>query len=170
MYTVRKLRNLAKMKHVFNQLTEKFMLSACLLLKKGLLYNTQAISSLKHGQNVFQLQGFSDFNQTTDNDRIMANFSDDNKIYQTFHSQMIQKFKKEVNNPQYKEQFHSIQEVTLTTIDPLDKLMLEQFKFLLRFLPKINLTEKIEAQAHLAILHFYYSIKTEETFPFVQNQ
>ena len=39
MYTVRKLRNLAKLKYIFNQLTEKLMLSACLLLHKGLLLN-----------------------------------------------------------------------------------------------------------------------------------
>ena len=32
MYTVRKLRNLAKLKYIYNNLTEKFMLSACLLL------------------------------------------------------------------------------------------------------------------------------------------
>lgn len=39
MYTVRKLRNLAKLKFVFNQLTEKFMLSASLLLFKGMWLN-----------------------------------------------------------------------------------------------------------------------------------
>jgi len=36
MYTVRKLRNLAKLKYVFNDYCEKFMLGACLLLMKGL--------------------------------------------------------------------------------------------------------------------------------------
>lgn len=61
MYTVRKLRNLAKLKYVFNQLTEKLMLSACLLLHKGLLLNEEAIKSLEGNVNVFSLNGFKEF-------------------------------------------------------------------------------------------------------------
>lgn len=61
MYTVRKLRNLAKLKYVFSQLTEKFMLSACLLLQKGLLYNDTTIRSLSKGINLFNLNGFKEF-------------------------------------------------------------------------------------------------------------
>lgn len=55
MYTVRKLRNLAKLKYVFNELSEKFMLSACLLLIKGLLLNKNTIKSLERGDNIFNL-------------------------------------------------------------------------------------------------------------------
>lgn len=84
MYTVRKLRNLAKLKYVFNQLTEKFMLAACLLLKKGLVLNDITIESLKNGKNIFQLTAFNEFLQTSENQRILANFQDDDKIYQTF--------------------------------------------------------------------------------------
>lgn len=61
MYTVRKLRNLAKLKYVFNQLTEKFMLSASLLLIKGLWFNDNAIQSLRKKDNVYNLTGFKDF-------------------------------------------------------------------------------------------------------------
>lgn len=68
MYTVRKLRNLAKMKYLFNQLTEKFMLSACLLLLKGLWLNENTIRSLRTGNNIYNLTGFSEFVQTSDND------------------------------------------------------------------------------------------------------
>lgn len=46
MYTVRKLRNLAKLKYIFNNLSEKFMLVACLLLVKGLVLNKTTIDSL----------------------------------------------------------------------------------------------------------------------------
>lgn len=48
MYTVRKLRNLAKMKNVYGDMTDSLMYAACLLLKKGLLYNQNAINSLKN--------------------------------------------------------------------------------------------------------------------------
>lgn len=39
MYTVRKLRNLAKLKNVFGELCDHLMYSACLLLKKGMILN-----------------------------------------------------------------------------------------------------------------------------------
>jgi len=61
MYTVRKLRNIAKLKYVYNQLTEKFMLAACLLLQKGLIYNERTIQSLKKGTNIFNLNNFKEF-------------------------------------------------------------------------------------------------------------
>ncbi len=80
MYTVRKLRNLAKLKYVFNFLTEKFMLSACLLLQKGLVMNKTTINSLKKGFNVFKLQEFDKFLKTPDNKKIQNNFKEDDKI------------------------------------------------------------------------------------------
>lgn len=112
MYTVRKLRNLAKLKQLFNQLSEKFMFSACLLLQKGLYINDCAIQSLKKADNVFQMNGFIEFLGTQDNQKIQQNFMEDNKIYQTFHNQMISKFQKEVTNPQYRKQFDQLTVVT----------------------------------------------------------
>jgi len=49
MYTVRKLRNLAKLRYVFNDLTDYFMYSACMLLIKGLNLNKATIYSLVKG-------------------------------------------------------------------------------------------------------------------------
>ena len=46
MYTVRKLRNLAKLK--LGQLSDRLMFSSCILLKKGLLMNENSIYSLKN--------------------------------------------------------------------------------------------------------------------------
>lgn len=170
MYTVRKLRNLAKLKYIFNQLTEKLMLSACLLLHKGLLLNDQSIKSLKSNVNVFNLNGFNEFFNQSDNKKIRANFEDDNKIYKTFQQQMNQKFMNEVSNPQYKEIFTSIQSVNLGNIKQLEKHMMDQFKFLLGYMPNLQLTPDIEGQTNLAILHFYYSIQSEDVFPFIVNQ
>lgn len=70
MYTVRKLRNLAKLKFVFNSLSERFMLAACLLLEKGLLLNNLTINSLKKNVNTFELKEFSRFADTPDNPKI----------------------------------------------------------------------------------------------------
>ncbi len=70
MYTVRKLRNLAKLRYVFNDYCEKFMLGACLLLFKGLMLNTNTINSLDKGNNIFNLQNFNEFLNTADNQKI----------------------------------------------------------------------------------------------------
>ena len=70
MYTVRKLRNLAKLKFVFNSLSERFMLAACLLLEKGLLLNNLTINSLKKNVNTFELKEFNRFADTPDNPKI----------------------------------------------------------------------------------------------------
>lgn len=70
MYTVRKLRNLAKLKYVFDNMTEKFMLTACLLLQKGLILNKTTIKSLEQGNNIFKLQSFDAFLKTKDNYKI----------------------------------------------------------------------------------------------------
>jgi hypothetical protein len=70
MYTVRKLRNLAKMKFVFDAVSERFMLAACLLLQKGLLLNNLTINSLKKRVNSFELREFNRFLETSDNPKI----------------------------------------------------------------------------------------------------
>lgn len=48
--------------------------------------------------------------------------------------------------------------------------MMEQFKFLLGYLPNLNLTKDVQAQTDVALLHYYYSIKSEDVFPFIENQ
>ena len=55
MYTVRKLRNLAKRKDIFYNLSDRLMLSACLLLQKGLVLNQLTLSSLESNINTFGL-------------------------------------------------------------------------------------------------------------------
>ena len=64
MYTVRKLRNLAKLKYIFRDLVDVLMLSSCLLLKKGLFLNQEAIKSLKMRKNIYNLKEFHKFLDT----------------------------------------------------------------------------------------------------------
>lgn len=61
MYSVRKLRNQAKLKNVYGELSDSLMYAACVLLKKGMLYNQNAINSLKNGDNAFKLKDFDRF-------------------------------------------------------------------------------------------------------------
>ena len=58
------MRNLAKLKYIFNNLCEKFMLVACLLLIKGLVLNRTTIDSLIDRKNIFNLNEFDKFLST----------------------------------------------------------------------------------------------------------
>lgn len=169
MYTVRKLRNLAKLKHVFSQLTDRLMLAACLLLKKGLLLNENAIGSLKSGYNTFDLQDFTKFLSTEDKAKILKNFEDDQKIYITFNDQMNSKFMDEVAVSDYKQELMKIKGITMQKIATLDEMMHNHFKFFKDRLNFLNLPSDILTEYCLAVVHFYYSIFSEESLPFIQK-
>ncbi len=169
MYTVRKLRNLAKLRYLFNNLTEKFMLSACLLLQKGLLLNQNAIKSLQTGYNAFEVKEFDKFLEIDDNQKIQSNFKDDDEIYQTFYNQMNSKFNKEVSSLEFKTEFNSFKNASLGDMESLNSKMENHFNYFLSNLSSLSLNRDLEKQFCLAILHFYYAIKTEKTFSFVSQ-
>lgn len=60
------------------------MYAACLLLKKGLLLNQEAIAGLKNKKNTFELKDFEEFANTEECKKIKDNYQDDEKIYLTF--------------------------------------------------------------------------------------
>lgn len=169
MYTVRKLRNLAKLRYLFEQLTNRFMFAACLLLKKGLLINENAINSLRVGYNTFDLKEFAKFLKTDDNTKIQKNFEDDHKIYKTFNAQMNTKFSDEVTSTDYKAQIGSFRNTTFQQIGVLDEEMDKHFRFFKDKLNFLNVSSDVESEYCLAVLHFYYSIFSEESFPFIKN-
>lgn len=169
MYTVRKLRNLAKLKHVFNQLSDRFMFAACLLLKKGLLLNENSIGSLKNGNNAFDLQDFSRFLKTEDKPKILKNFEDDQKIYVTFSQQMNSKFTEEVSTSEYQQDMNALKNISIDKVAKVDEEMHKHFKFFKDKLNFLNLPPDVDTEYCLAIVHFYYSIFSEESFPFIQQ-
>ena len=165
MYTVRKLRNLAKLKHIFSDLADKLMFSACLLLQKGLLLNSNTIKSLSEGFNTFKLQEFEKFLKTKDNEKIQNNFKDDDKIYQTFSKQMNSKFAKEVKNSTYKKDFSRFKDIGMESLHSLNEKMSQLFNYFYKEIDSLKVGDNVENQFCLAILHFYYTINSEETFP-----
>ena len=172
MYTVRKLRNLAKKKPVYKSMTAKFMLSACLLLKKGLLLNTNTINSLKEGYNTFNLNEFQRFLDTDDNSKIQQNFKEDDRIYQTFCKQMNSKFLKEVKDPDCQNEFNKYKNLGYDEINILEERMKTYFRYFYKKLTEVNKLNdsKLKGEYALAVLHFYHAIHTKKTFPFVRNQ
>lgn len=169
MYTVRKLRNLAKLKYLFNQMTDRFMHSACLLLKKGLLLNENAINSLKTGNNIYNLKQFNKFITSDDNSKILRSFEEDLKIYKTFSQQMSSKFVEEVSTAEYKQEMERFKNLKFQEIPALDERMREQFMFFKDRLNFLNVSQEVETEYCLASLHFYYSIFSEEFIPFIKN-
>jgi serine/threonine protein kinase len=169
MYTVRKLRNLAKLKHIFPELADRLMYAACLLLHKGLLLNSNTIKSLAEGYNTFNLQEFDKFLKTKDNEKIQNNFKDDDKIYQTFSKQMNSKFLKEVINQNFKKEFQKLKDIDMANLNLLDEKMKQMFNYFYKEIDNLKVDEGVESQFCLAVLHFYYTIYSEETFPLLNK-
>lgn len=92
MFTVRKLRNVAKQLVQNNQVCEALMFACVLLLKKGINQNHEVISSLKQKQNIYSLDFFHEFTITNDFAKIIENLDGDTKIYNIFEDQMKTKF------------------------------------------------------------------------------
>jgi len=168
MYTVRKIRNLAKQKHIYKELCEKLMLSACILLRKGLVMNEYTIRSLKMGNNMFKMKYFDEFCRT-DDVKIVRNFESDDKIYRTFLKQMNGKFSEEVSSNSLKKELSKYQKMTNDSIGIVNSVLDTHFQFLRDQLPRISLKKENEQEYALAILHFYYSIHSDTVFPFMTN-
>lgn len=169
MYTVRKLRNLAKMKNVFNEMSDALMYAACVLLKKGLLFNQNAILSLKSGENVFKLKDFHKFVKTEENGKILRNFEEDEKIYQTFFQQMNVKLWDEIETKDYKQNIQSVNAMTVVDMAQLNLTMIKLFKYFNDKLNFLKMDPALEAEYCLALVHFYYSINSDDTFCFFRN-
>ncbi len=142
------------------------MFSACLLLNKGLILNKRTIDSLQKGYNIFDLKKFNKFLKTDNNVKIQNNFKDDDEIYQTFSNQMNSKFRKEVQSSELKAEYAAVDTMNLET---LNAKMEEKFLFFLDNMFSLKLEVETEKNYCLAILHFYYAIKNENTFPFIHQ-
>ena len=169
MYTVRKLRNLAKIKNVFNEMSDSLMYAACVLLKKGLLFNQNAINSLKTGENSFMLKDFQKFVKTDENLKILKNFEEDEKIYQTFFQQMNVKLWDEIETKEYKQNIQSINSMTYADMTSLNQTMTKLFKYFYDKLNFLKMESQIESEYCLAIIHFYYSVISDEVFAFIKD-
>lgn len=168
MYTVRKIRNLAKQKHIYKEFCQKLMLSACILLRKGLLMNENTIHSLKMKNNIFNMKYFEDFCKT-DDVKIVRNFESDDKIYRTFLKQMNGKFQEEVPSKSLKQELAKFQKIKLETIGLVNTVLNSHFIFFRDQISKFSLKSDQEQEYCTAILHFYYSIHSDTVFPYLQN-
>jgi len=169
MLTVRKIRNLAKLKNDFNEMTETFMYAACILLRKGLLINQHAIQSLKLGYNIFELEDFSKFLKTDENSQIQKILEGNVKLYETFSQYMNLKMSEEVYSLEYKQSIKIYNSMGFNDLPTLDQAMVKLLKYFKDKFNFLKLDANLEAEYCMAIVHFYYSIFSEDTFPFIKN-
>ena len=108
MYSVRKLRNLSKMKAVFNQQTDLFMYAACLLMQKAILTSRYFIETLNRKTNAFQAAGFEQFVNSSVGQRVVQSFVQDGQVFETFYQQMTEKAQKETDSFEYKQKIGEI--------------------------------------------------------------
>lgn len=83
---------------------------------------------------------------------------------------MSSKFEKEVSNLEFKKTFMQHKDIEYSQVGQLDVVMLEYFKQFLDENLYNSVSSDVKASYQLAILHFYYAIKTDDTFPFVKNK
>lgn len=170
MYTVRKLRNLAKVRDVFDDFfCDRLMLSATLLLKKGLSMNNSAISSLETGINIFGLGEFKSFVRTEESARVKNNFLEDGKIYKTFSVQMYAKFDDEVRSRELRATFDSLKDLKENQLTFIDEELIKHFTYFRDRLNFLKLDPAFEQEYSCAILHFYYSVQSESALYFLKD-
>ena len=169
MYTVRKLRNLAKNKSVFKNYCEHFMLASCILLKKGVILNANAINSLQNKDNFFKLKQFEKFVGTLEKTKILTSFEEDTKVYQIFHEQMNAKFAEEIKSEQFKKDMQIYDNVGYADVEKLNIVMMKLFKELKKKLDALTLEPVFESEVCLSLVHFYYSIQSNITLFFQKN-
>lgn len=169
MYTARKLRNLAKQKQRLPELAAKLMLSACVLLQKGMVLNLATIGSLRKSRNLFKMKGFADFAQT-ERAKFVGDFELDQKVYDQFHKQMNEKFSEEVACAFLRKERAKFAKMTLSSVEFVNNILLTHFVFFRDRLGKLGLNPELEVEYSLALLNFYYSIQTESLFPFRRNK
>lgn len=164
MFTVRKIRNLSKVKAAFGSLSERLMLSAALLLHKAMLNSEEALAGLESGNNSFGLPLMKQFVASEESRKILENFLDDQKVYHAFSQQIGTKFDSEVTTPQFRNDYQRGKSYKYFEMTPLNGLLWDQFTFLKDKISFLNLASDQMDEYLMVLLHLYYSVVSESAF------
>ena len=173
MYTCRRLRNLAKERQVFKQASNNLMYGAILLLKKGMIMNDAAVSSLKFGSNIYGLEGFEDFCKTEDCERLREELeSKDTHLYNKLFSHLKDKVKEEVEaaDPRRDKLLSLISDQTCNIMMIDEELKKECATMIPHFLKSINnLSLSIRFDLMLTLAHTFVSAFQDEYLKYMKN-
>ena len=169
MYTVRKVRNLAKLKDKFQSLKipEYFMTIACLLLKKGIIMVENLSNSLSQNQNYFNDPFYAKFAQGKDHQKLQHFLKEDIKVYLAFQTQMVEKFQDEVQMTELKQLFKNVQnQNTGNSIENINQSLITLLQRVFRDTNLDSLQREIRSQYTQAFCQSYLCLKSDLEFPF----
>lgn len=84
MYTVRKIRNLSKLRDAYGSIQENLMTLTIGLLKQGLVIIDRLLKSLQKEENFFEDKFFGVFKKGKDYERLQYYLNEDIKVYLEF--------------------------------------------------------------------------------------
>ena len=164
MFTVRKLRNLSKQRSTVDSLSERLMLSASILLQKALLFCNESIRELKGSDNRFGLPLMKKFTESPQAVRLLENYKEDEKVYLAFSEQMGSKFESEVSSAPFRAEWNRVKNFSYSNISTLDEMLIGHLKILYDGLAFLKISDEIQDEFLLVLLHLFHSIFSESSF------
>ena len=169
MHTCRKLRNLAKQRQYLKNASESLMFSGLMLLKKGIIKNELAISSIKHKVNKFKISNFEFFLETNNCRKILKELSKDNKLYYTLLAHLQKKLQSEIgtDNQRAKTLYEMSTDPT-TTLGEVQPELDKETAYLVNFHSKIisKLPSEVKREFSIGLCDLYLSSESEKEFIF----
>ena len=173
MYTCRKLRNLAKDRATFKKAANGLMYVAILLLKKGMILNQAAIDSLKKGTNEYKLEGFNEFLNLEDKQRLLDELEGKDQIlYTKLFSHLKDKVKEEVGatEPRTMEILKLVDEPGCTVKVVEEELRKDTFYLIQYFSKSLStFSNTVKYEMMMALGHLYVSAHSDEYLGFTNE-
>lgn len=172
MHTCRKVRNLAKYRSELGaNASDSLMFAGISLLRKGQRLNEEAISAIKHKNNIYNLQGFDEFASSNDCNQILSTLEDDQNLYHTLLSHLKKKLHEEVNDRDATAEVIEMIEGNQTSIPKLNDRITKEFKELFHTYNQENskYENSLKKDFVIALCHMYLSLQSEEELPFLKS-
>lgn len=172
MHTCRRLRNLAKQRSYLGNAANGLMFAGLLLLKKGILLNQQAESTLYSRKNLFKINQFDTFLNTNNANKILHELNKDTKLYFTLIQHLQKKLEQEVGlrDPSAKS-IHTLTMNSNTSMEQVQPELRQQSLFLIEFQNARgnSLPEQINSDLKTALGHLWLATTNDINFPFLKE-
>ena len=175
MYTCRKLRNLAKERETFKKAANGLMYVSILLLRKGIIMNQVAIDSLNNRENVYKIEGFSQFlSLETERNKIIEELeAKDSVLYNKLFSHLKDKIAEEISPiDQRTGEILKLVEDNSTTVQTLNAELKKETFYLVQYFSKAlsKLTNTLKYDMMMALAHLHTATKSDEYLAFMNDE
>ena len=168
MYTVRKLRNISKMRDTISGSdADRFMLVSCLLLKEGLLVNRELILKLSESTEptFMGINNFQHFKKCPYNSKVIEDLLEDQSMYTKFQDLQDSKFSTEVKNQSLVQIYEKTNTLEYKDLQYLHSQMNSYFVILKDSVQGYKLKGSFMNTIYKGLTHFYYCLNEEKFFP-----